>query len=227
AHEEGMRAGERPLELVARLTGAVHHLDVRSRREQLEPRLGQAIRHHHAHAHASCPATSASSSSSAATVWSPMWPMRMVDSLRAPYPAPIVHPACFSAATIDFDVLPSGSLRQETVQLRRPSRGRYAMPCCSLHCSTRRRMASCRLQRASTPPSRSIRPSCASSAYSREIAGVLVGWCLVVASRKVTTSKYNPRAGSVFARSTRRSEATPSASPGGRASAFCEPVRTK
>src|SRR5438094_868691 len=101
------------------------------------------------------------------------------------------------------------------------------MPCCSLHCSTRRRMASCRLQRASTPPSRSIRPSCASSAYSREIAGVLVGWCLVVASRKLTTSKYNPRAGSVFARSTRRSEATPSASTGGRASAFCEPVRTK
>jgi hypothetical protein len=84
AHDQGLRAPERPLELVTRLAGAVHHLDLRGGRKQLEARLRQAVRHHHAHAHATSPASSASSSSSAATLWSPMWPMRMVDSLREP-----------------------------------------------------------------------------------------------------------------------------------------------
>src|SRR5207244_10949011 len=56
-----------------------------------------------------------------------------------------------------FALFPSGTLRHETVQLRRPSRGRYGTPRCSLHASTRERIASCRRQRASTPPSRSMR----------------------------------------------------------------------
>ena len=72
-----------------------------------------------------------------------------------------------------------------------------------------------------------MRASWVSSAYNSEIAGVLVGWCLVVACTKLTRSKYSPRFGRVLARSSIRSDATPSASPGGRASAFCEPVSTK
>ena len=59
------------------------------------------------------------------------------------------------------------------------------------------------------------------------MAGVLVGCDLRVASSKVTRSKYCPRAGRVFARARIRSEATPSARPGGSARAFCEPVNVK
>src|SRR5437773_10611670 len=151
----------------------------------------------------------------------------MVESLRDPYPAPIVQPASLSALTTVFEAVPSGSLRHDTVQLRRPSRGTYGTPRSSLHASTRERIASWRRQRASTPPSRSMRPSWVSSAYKHEIAGVLVGGCLVVACTKLTRSKYSPRFGRVVARSSVRSEATPSASPGGSASAFWEPVRTK
>src|SRR5436305_520938 len=140
----------------------------------------------------------------------------MVESLRDPSPAPIVQPASLSALTTVFEALPSGSLRHDTVQLRRPSRGTYGTPRCSLHASTRARIASWRRQRASTPPSRSMRASWVSSAYNSEIAGVLVGWCLVVACTKLTRSKYSPRFGRVLARSSIRSDATPSASPGGR-----------
>src|SRR5438309_8021796 len=99
--------------------------------------------------------------------------MRIVVSLSDPYPAPIVQPASLSAPTTVFEPVPSGSFRQDTVQLRRPSRGTYGTPRCSLHASTRERIASWRRQRASTPPARSMRASCVSSAYKSEIAGVL------------------------------------------------------
>src|SRR5258708_5259601 len=59
------------------------------------------------------------------------------------------------------------------------------------------------------------------------MAGVLVGWNLAVARSKLGRSKYRPRAGRVLARSSIRGDATPSASPGGSARAFWDPVNTK
>src|SRR2546428_655033 len=70
----------------------------------------------------------------------------MVDSLSAPYPAPITHPCCFSAPRSSLALLPSGSRRQDTVQLRRPSHGRYSMPRSRAQRSARWRIASCRRQ---------------------------------------------------------------------------------
>src|SRR5438034_7126610 len=129
----------------------------------------------------------------------------MVESLRDPYPAPIVQPASLSALTTVFEAVPSGSLRHDTVQLRRPSRGTYGTPRSSLHASTRERIASWRRQRASPPPSRSMRPSWVPSTYKSELAGVLVGWCLVGGGTKVTRSKHSPRVSKDVASSNRRS----------------------
>src|SRR5256886_17672705 len=123
-HDERVRARERPLELLARLAGAVGDLDLRRFREQLQSRLRHLIGHRDAVGHVTSPASRSRSWSSAATVWSPMCPMRMVDSFSGPYPEPMVQPACFSAPTICLAFFPSGSLRHDTVHLRRPSRGR-------------------------------------------------------------------------------------------------------
>src|SRR5947209_8696383 len=153
--------------------------------------------------------------------------MRMVESLSEPYPEPITQPFSFRLPTIVLALLPAGSLRQETVQLWRPSRGRNSTPCARDHDSVVLRIASCRAQRAVMPPARSIRSSCVCNAYNRETAGVLVGWNLALAVSKLMRSKYSPRAGSVLARSTMRSDATPRARPGGNARAFWDPVKTK
>ena len=65
--------------------------------------------------------------------------------------------------------------------------------------------------------------SCASSAYRSDTAGVFGDWCFVHDEWISTRSKYSPRILLAFARSIIRSLAVQKASPGGSASAFCEP----
>jgi len=72
ADDQGVRAGERPLQLFPRLSGEARHLDVRRGGEQLQPAFRHAIGDHDPQRHVTSPSSSASSSSSAPTVWSPI-----------------------------------------------------------------------------------------------------------------------------------------------------------
>ena len=99
AHDQRMRVSERTLQVLSRLPRKKRHLDLRGLAQSLEASLGDSIGNDHPERHARARARSPSSSSSEATVWSPMWPIRIVVSLSAPYPDPIVHPSRFRAET--------------------------------------------------------------------------------------------------------------------------------
>src|SRR5256886_4487368 len=86
SYDERVRARKRTLELLARLASAVGDLDLRRLGEQLQSRLRHLVGHRDAVGHATSPASRSRSWSSAATAWSPMCPMRMVDSFSGPYP---------------------------------------------------------------------------------------------------------------------------------------------
>src|SRR5207245_2494664 len=83
-HDQRMRLSELTLEHFSRLTGDRRDLDLRCIAELFEASLRDAVRDDHAKGHERVPPIRSSNSSSAATVWSPMWPMRIVESLRAP-----------------------------------------------------------------------------------------------------------------------------------------------
>ena len=77
----------------------------------------------------------------------------------------MVHPRCSSAPAIVRPVVPSGTRSADTVHARRPSGAKNAHAgCAATHSSIIVSIARCRAHRASTPPSASIRFSCASSA---------------------------------------------------------------
>src|SRR5690348_14736749 len=189
ADDEGRRRRECGIQLLARLAGEVDHVNLRGGREQGDPGVSQLVGDDDANAHARVRSMRARRFSRDATVWSPMWPIRKVESFTPPYPVPMTHPSFFTAATRSLETLPAGILMHETVQLRRPSGGRYESPTFRTHCSVAFRMSSCRFHRASMPPAASMRASWTSSAKKSDSAGVLVGWYFALAFSNVIRSK--------------------------------------
>ena len=83
ADDERVCSGNDAIEL-AGLPGDVDDFDLRSSREEIQATGRQPIGDHHSPSHANACPIRGSSSSSASTVWSPMCPMRIVESLSAP-----------------------------------------------------------------------------------------------------------------------------------------------
>jgi hypothetical protein len=82
-NDEGVGAGDRFVEL-ARLPRHVNDFDPGCTRQQIEAASRHSVRDHDTPGHAIACSIRGSSSSSAATVWSPMCPIRIVVSFRAP-----------------------------------------------------------------------------------------------------------------------------------------------